>query len=126
MENRGNFGAPGGGVVQCDHWHTFAIAQITHLSPNLVIVTQESHPPPDNHPYASDQWRMGLDKFFASITVRGVQFAVIGNIPQLPEDPPRCLYAHTGDLPACSAPRAKSIGPYLQAEKSAVESVGGR
>jgi hypothetical protein len=125
MENPGNFGTPGGEFSQCDQWHTYAIAQINRLSPNLLIVTQESHPPPDNHPYSSDQWRAGLEKFFNSITAPGVQFDVIGNIPQLPEDPPQCLFAHTDDLPACSAPTAKSVNPYRQAEKSAVESVGG-
>jgi hypothetical protein len=126
MLNPGNFGTPGGEYTQCDQFHTYAIAQIKRLSPNLVIVTQESHPPPDDRPYTSEQWRAGLDKFFESITVPGVQFEVIGNIPQLPEDPPQCLYAHSDDLPACSAPLAKSLNPYGQAEKAAVESVGGR
>ena len=126
MENPGNFGTPGGEFSQCDQWHTYAIAEINRLSPNLVIVTQESHPPPDNHPYTNAQWRTGLAKFFASITVPGVQFEVIGNIPQLPEDPPQCLYANADDLPACSAPAAKSLDPHLRAEKAAVEAVGGR
>jgi hypothetical protein len=67
-----------------------------------------------------------LDKFFASVTVPGVQFDVIGNIPQLPEDPAQCLYAHADDLPACSVPAAKALTPYSQAERAAVETVGGR
>jgi hypothetical protein len=126
MENPGYFGTPGGEYTQCDQFHTYAIAQINRLSPNLVIVTQEWHPPPDNRPYTNAQWRAGLEKFFTSITVPGVQFDVIGNIPQLPEDPAQCLYAHSDDLLACSAPIAKSLNPYGQAEKTAVESVGGR
>jgi hypothetical protein len=58
--------------------------------------------------------------------VPGVQFDVIGNIPQLPEDPVQCLYANADDLPACSAPLAKALNPYGEAEKTAVEAVGGR
>jgi peptidoglycan/LPS O-acetylase OafA/YrhL len=123
FEYPGNFGAE---FSQCDQWHTFSIAQIKRLSPNLVIVTQEYMPAPDNRLYTSARWRLGLEKFFASITVPGVQFDVIGNIPQLPGDPPQCLYAHPDDLTACSAPLGKSLNPYGQAEKAAVGAVGGR
>ena len=64
-------------------------------------------------------------KFFSSITVPGVQFDVIGNIPQLPNDPVQCLDANRDDVQACSAPTAKSLNPYGKAEKQAVQSVGG-
>lgn len=65
-------------------------------------------------------------RFFSSITVPGVQFDVIGNIPQLPIDPVQCLDVHPDDVPACSAPTAKSLNPYGKAEEQAVLSVGGR
>ena len=58
-----------------------------------------------------------LGQFFASITVPGVPFDVIGNIPHFPEDPPQCQSAHANDLSACSAPAAKSLNPYGQAER---------
>jgi peptidoglycan/LPS O-acetylase OafA/YrhL len=126
MENPGNFGTPGGEWSQCDQWHGYAITQINRLHPNLVIVTQENHSAPGTRYYTDAQWRSGMEKFLASITVPGVQFAVIGNIPQLPEDPQQCLNAHADDLGACSATVAKSLNRYGQAERAAVEAVGGR
>jgi hypothetical protein len=54
-----------------------------------------------------------------------VQFDVIGNTPQLPNDPVQCLDIHPDDVPACSAPTAKSMTPYGKAEQQAVQSVGG-
>ena len=126
MVNPGNFGRAGGEFQQCDQWHTFASAQINRLRPDVVIVTQEFHGPPGYSAYSSNQWRAGLVGFFSSITVPNVQFDVIGNIPQLANDPPQCLNAHSNDVPACSAPRAKAMNPYAQAEAGAVNSVGGR
>ena len=126
MVNPGGFGSAGGEFQQCDHWHTFAIAQINRLRPDLVIVTQEFHPGPGGGTgYSSNQWRVGLVDFFSSITVPNVQFAVIGNIPQLLSDPSQCLDAHPHDVPACSTPRARAMNPYGRAEAEAVNSVGG-
>jgi len=125
MENPGNNGS-GGEYSQCDQWHSYAIDQINRLRPNVVIVSQEYHPAPGGRAYSSNQWRAGLVKFFSSITVPGVQFDVIGNIPQLPIDPVQCLDVHPDDVPACSAPTAKSLNPYGKAEEQAVLSVSGR
>jgi hypothetical protein len=126
MMNPGSFGSFGGRFTQCDQWHSYAIAQINRLRPNLVIVTQEVHAAPGGVPYSSAQWREGLEHFFASITIPGVQFDVIGNIPQLPNDPVRCLAAHSQDVQVCSASRRTSTPPYQLAEAQAVQSVGGR
>ena len=63
-------------------------ATINRLRPDLVIVSQEVHSAPGARPYNSPQWRAGLAAFFASVAVPGVRFDVIGNIPQLPTDPP--------------------------------------
>ena len=90
-----------GEYSQCDQWHSNAIDQINRLRPNVVIVSQEYHHAPDGRAYSGDQWRAGLVKFFSSITVPGVQFDVIGNIPQLPNDPVQCLDVHPDDVPAC-------------------------
>ena len=125
FENPGNFGPPLGEFTQCDQWHSYATHQINRLRPSLVIVSQESHDAPGYRAYNSLQWRSGLAKFFSSITVPGVHFDVIGNIPQLPDDPVQCLDVHPDDVQACSAPRAKSLEPYGRAEEEAVESVGG-
>jgi hypothetical protein len=114
-----------GEYSQCDQWHSFAIDQINRVRPNVVIVSQEYHDAPGYRAYSDDQWRAGLVKFFSSITVPGVQFDVIGNIPRLPNDPVECLDVHPDDVPACSAPTAKSLNPYGKAEEQAVQSVGG-
>ena len=114
-----------GEYSQCDQWHSFAIDQINRMRPNVVIVSQEYHDAPGYRAYSDDQWRVGLVKFFSSITVPGVQFDVIGNIPRLPNDPVQCLDVHPDDVPACSAPTAKSLNPYGKAEEQAVQSVGG-
>ena len=110
---------------QCDQWHSYATDLINRLRPNVVIVSQEVRYAPDDRAYSDDQWRAGLVKFFSSITVPGVQFDVIGNIPYLPNDPVQCLDVHPDDVPACSAPTAKSLTPYGNAEEQAVQSVGG-
>ena len=125
MVNPGAFGSAGGEYTQCAQWHTYAIAQINRLKPNLVIATQEFHDAPGYRTYTSVQWRDGLERFFSSIKVPGVKFDVIGNIPQLSFDPYQCLDTHSLDVQACSAPRAKSLVPYGQAEREAVASVGG-
>jgi peptidoglycan/LPS O-acetylase OafA/YrhL len=114
-----------GEYSQCDQWHSYAIDEINRLRPNVVIVSQEYHDAPGARSYSGDQWRSGLVKFFSSITVPGVRFDVIGNIPQLPNDPAQCLDANPDDVQACSAPTAKSLNPYGKAEEQAVQSVGG-
>ena len=123
------FGPLTGPYRQCDQWHTFAIAKINQLRPDLVIVSQEAEAAPGNLAYSRNQWRVGLAAFFSSITVPNVHFDVIGNIPTLPTDPPLCLDVHPDDVPVCSAPRAKAINryeSYNEAEAEAVNSVGGR
>jgi hypothetical protein len=126
MANPGGFGPTGGEFQQCDQWHANAIARINRLRPDLVIVTQETHPAPGYRPYSSRQWRAGLTDFFSSITVPGVHFDVIGNIPQLTFDPAQCLNVHSDDVQACSSSRAKAVAPYAVAETEAVSAVGGR
>jgi peptidoglycan/LPS O-acetylase OafA/YrhL len=124
--NPPGFGPLYGSYRQCNQWHTVAIAKINRLRPDLVIVSQEVEAAPGNLYYTSNQWRAGLADFFSSITVPNVHFDVIGNIPTISHDPPLCLNAHPDDVPACSAPRAKAINSYNQAEAEAVNSVGGR
>ncbi|HLM97606.1 MAG TPA: acyltransferase family protein [Acidimicrobiales bacterium] len=126
MMNPGVFGTAGGEFQQCDQWHSYAIAEINRLRPDLVIVTQETHPAPGDRAYSNGQWSAGLTDFFSSITVPNVQFDVIGNIPQPAFDPPQCLDVHPDDVPACSSPKAKALTPYAGAEADAVRSVGGR
>ncbi len=126
MMNPGGFGSKGGEFTQCDQWHTNAIARINQLRPDLVIVTQETHPGPGGADYGATEWQAGLIRFFSSITTPNVQFDVIGNIPRLPSDPPQCLSAHSSDVQACSAARAHAVSPYGQAEAAAVGAVGGR
>ncbi len=125
VENPGGFGPGGGKFTQCAQWHKYAIARINRLRPNLVIATQEYRPAPGERTYNSAQWRVGLERFFSSITVPGVVFDVIGNIPQLPFDPDQCLNADSSDVQACTAPRIHSLTPYGRAEHEAVDSVGG-
>jgi len=126
MVNPGGFGPSGGEFHQCDKWHTYAIAIINHLRPDLVIVTQETHGAPGNHLYTSAQWQQGLTSFFAAITVPSVHFEVIGNMPDMPTDPSQCLDEHSQDVPACSAPVARVAPPNAQAEEQAVAATGGR
>jgi peptidoglycan/LPS O-acetylase OafA/YrhL len=121
----GGFGPRNGEFTQCAQWHANAIADINQLRPDLVIVSQEIYAAPGSNPYNSAQWRLGLERFFDSITDPGVQFAVIGNIPHPHNDPPVCLQANPHNVPACSQSRAKSLDPYAGAEEDAVASVGG-
>ena len=124
--NPKGFGPLLGSYRQCTQWHTFAIAKINQLRPDLVIVSQELEAAPGGVAYSSSQWQAGLTDFFSSITVPNVHFDVIGNIPTLSTDPPFCLDVHADDVPACSTPRAKAINFYNQAEADTVNSVGGR
>ncbi len=126
MMNPGAFGPAGGEFHECDQWHTFAIARINRVHPDLVIVTQEVHPAPEDRTYSSYQWSAGLSDFFSSVTVPNVHFDVIGNIPHLRNDPAQCLNAHPDDVPTCSTPKAQAVSPYAAAEAQAVNAVGGR
>ena len=55
--NPAQWGTPGGEFMVCDQWHRFALATINRLRPDLLIVTQEYRPAPDNKNYTPQQWQ---------------------------------------------------------------------
>jgi hypothetical protein len=103
----------------CDQWHTFAIARINRIDPNLLVVAQAITETRFGDKYTPAQWRDGMTTLL--IRVRARATVVLGNTPNT--GGPSCVANHREDVQACSQ------GPftaYNNAERQAADSGGAR
>jgi peptidoglycan/LPS O-acetylase OafA/YrhL len=118
------FNVPGGEWTACAQWHQFALDRINRLDPDLVIVTQATHPAPGGQAYAAAQWQRGLEDTLRLMTAPRIRKVVLGNIPYLPQAGPNCLARHLDDVQACSGPNSLSHTSQDQAEQAAARTTG--
>jgi hypothetical protein len=118
------FNSPGGTWAACAQWHQFALDRINRLDPDLVIVTQSTHPAPGGRAYTAAQWQGGLEDTLRLMTGPRTRKVVLGNIPYLPQAGPNCLARHLDDVQACSGPSSLSRTPQDRAERAAARTTG--
>jgi peptidoglycan/LPS O-acetylase OafA/YrhL len=118
------FNSPGGAWTACAQWHQFALDRINRLDPDLVIVTQATHPAPGGQVYSAAQWQGGLEDTLRLMTAPRIRKVVLGNIPYLPEAGPNCLARHLDDVQACSGPNSLSHTSQDRAERAAARATG--
>jgi peptidoglycan/LPS O-acetylase OafA/YrhL len=121
IANPSGWGTPGGEWVACDQWRQNAIRRINRLEPDLLVVTQQTHPLD-----SPEQWQMGLKRVLTDITSPRTTKVVLGNIPRIVPLGPQCLSEHPDDVQACSRPANESLPAYQRAERAASSRTGSR
>ncbi|HUY23090.1 MAG TPA: acyltransferase family protein [Acidimicrobiales bacterium] len=104
----------------CDQWHTFALARINRIDPNLLVVTQaitQTRLLADV--YTPSQWHDGMTQLLRR--VRAQATVVLGNIPD--SGGPSCVAGHRDDVQACSR---MPFTAYNNAERQAAIAEGAR
>jgi hypothetical protein len=112
-----------GDWAACDQWHQFAVRRINQIDPDLLLVSQEIQPKPDDGAYTPTQWRRGLESFFSQVKAPNAQRVLLGNIPF--GGGPDCILQHMNDIQVCSTrPTRSSLQPFNKAEQQATRSSG--
>jgi len=108
--------------TECDAWHTWAIAEVNRLDPDVFVATSET----GYRVLAGGSLESGLEKTLGSVTSPGTKKVVLGDIPYLQQDGPDCLATHGSDVQSCSTPEAASLNTAgRQAEMAAAAVAGG-
>jgi hypothetical protein len=110
----------------CDTFRSAAISQIRKLHPNLVITTSAGNflladgtlPTPAQE---QDAWLSTFQK----LAQPGTRLAMIGPIPQWPNNDERCLAAHIRKVQACSIATTDLETPKYEAPQAAAAAAAG-
>jgi peptidoglycan/LPS O-acetylase OafA/YrhL len=130
--NPASLGAPGTPNTNCDRFHTWAVTHMNALRPDMVVISQLSvygTPRTAGSPgglFSGAVWEDGLVHLLRALAVPPADEVYLGDIPQLPADPPSCLSAHPDDVQACSAPVGTTGNGFTTTEQRAVARAGGR
>jgi peptidoglycan/LPS O-acetylase OafA/YrhL len=114
----------------CDDFHTWSVDHINAMRPDLVVVAQSSlYDSPQTGKakgglFSRAVWGDGLVHLLQAIHVPPTHKIYLGDIPELPTDPPTCLSAHPDDVQACSAPVGATTTGFAETERKAVARVG--
>jgi hypothetical protein len=98
---------PGGpSNAQCTQWKNAAIAWINQNHPKLVLVAASDHTPTasDGKPMGQHVYSDGLASLLEKVSAKGRRVVILGDIPELSQDPPTCLAAHESSAGSCSTP----------------------
>jgi peptidoglycan/LPS O-acetylase OafA/YrhL len=94
---------------ECDLWREAVLEEIAKFKPELVFVASTASLPPfdatTNRPAAASQWpefyREGEVNMFSRLHTLVANVVAVGDLPNLPEDPARCLIREKGNAKAC-------------------------
>jgi hypothetical protein len=116
--------APGTPYVACNNWHRWAVKTINHLSPSVLVISQDSvYPAPGRQGFTNSQWQNGLTTLFKMIPSPRIDKIFLGNIPLLPQSGPTCLSRHVNDTQACSTPVVQAYRRFDRVEYSVTQSL---
>jgi hypothetical protein len=116
-------GAP---YKECDTFRSAAISQIRELHPNLVITTGSgAYRLADGTVPTPAQSQDAWVSTFQKLAQPGTRLAMIGAIPQWPNDDKRCLAAHIREVQACSIATADLDTPKHEAPQAAAAAAAG-
>jgi peptidoglycan/LPS O-acetylase OafA/YrhL len=110
--------------TECDSWRSWAVGQIRHLNPAMVVLTQ----------YWSEPWTAGeglpLMRGLAGTLAQmpsGARVVWLADSPDFGQSVPICLSAHLGDAAACAAARGEVLDiSRMRAEESVVQNAGAK
>jgi hypothetical protein len=126
FQNPAGSGPPGGDYTACDRWHTFALARMRAVRPDLVVITQDVELGPGGVPHSAARWRSATVDTIRGLPVPPGRVIVLGDIPQQPHAGPRCLSLHPTDVRVCSGSNNPYIATHSAAERQAAASTGAR
>ncbi|MFZ1164458.1 acyltransferase family protein [Mycobacterium sp.] len=87
--------------AQCREWKTAAINWMKRQDPSVVIVASGNHTGFDDDDYAA-----GYAAVLKQMQGPGRKLFVMGDVPLLSQDPPRCLAAHPSSALTCATKTA--------------------
>jgi peptidoglycan/LPS O-acetylase OafA/YrhL len=111
--------------TMCNRWRDDVMTRLIADRPSLVIVadlvnqiTKEVDAAGRTVTGAAAQalFRAGLETELARLRAAGLPVLLIRDNPAFAEEGPKCVLEHSDDLPACSLPIAKALGPPLDLE----------
>ena len=106
----------------CPIWRDKAVQFIADERPDLVIVTGSRH-----YPNSDEEWREGFGATLGRLSGLTPRLLVLGDNPDLRDDPATCLSAHLNSVRACANSRAKAVEVgKLEVERSVAEQNGSR
>jgi peptidoglycan/LPS O-acetylase OafA/YrhL len=126
FRNPTGYRGTGAVFTACDKWHTFAVARIKAIHPDLVVVTQDPNLGPGNKAYSDAQWEKATADALRQMPVAADRVVVLGDIPQTTLSGPTCLSLHPTDVQRCSAPDSGYIAGHNDAEQRAAATTGAR
>jgi hypothetical protein len=108
---------------QCTAWHSYVIARIKKLHPNLLIATSADYSPRDGNdkPVSSQEWTAAMARTIRLASSPNTKAVIIGDIPYPSQDESNCLALHMQAVAACSTPRTAAVlsGPESSNEAAA-------
>ncbi len=106
----------------CPIWRDKAVQFIADERPDLVIVTGSRH-----YPNGDEEWRDGFGATLGRLSGLTPRLLVLGDNPDLRDDPATCLSVNLNSVRACNNSRTKAVETgKLEAERAVAEQNGSR
>jgi len=110
----------------CDAFRSAAISKIRELRPDLVITTSAGDRPlADGTQPTAAQERDAWVSTFHKLAQPGTRLAMLGPIPEWPNNDERCLASRPSDVQACSIATTSLSTPRYEAPQSAAAAAAG-
>jgi peptidoglycan/LPS O-acetylase OafA/YrhL len=94
--------------TECDHWRVWALAQITALHPDLVVVSSDNAGQAANG--GGDRtWALGWQSTLRSLRGSGARVAVVGDTAWAKVDVPECVAEHPRNIGLCANDRTSAL-----------------
>jgi peptidoglycan/LPS O-acetylase OafA/YrhL len=95
--------------AQCREWKNAAIDWTNHQNPAVVLVASGNHEGIDDADYAT-----GYANLLKQLQGPGRELFVMGDVPLLSQDPPRCLAAHPSTALECATTTPTAVPGHEQ------------
>jgi len=119
--------------TECVSWRSAALARITELQPQLVIISESDGPvavptrEPRSHALSPQVWREGVRSTISYLDAHNVKTIFIADVPKPDFDVPTCLSRaaiRNSSTDACNVPRATAFNEDArEAERAALNGV---
>ena len=100
-------------------WHWYASNWINQHHPQLVVISQQ-----DIYLVSAVQWKEGLTRLFASISVPHSHVVLLGTTPTLTQAAPVCLSAHPSNVQICSTSVGRAVPAFAAIDRKAARAAG--
>jgi hypothetical protein len=112
-----------GGVTdaQCRAWRKAAIDWVNHQNPAVVLVVSGGHLVKN---ISDAEYAAGYAETLKQMQGPGRKLFVIGAVPLINQDPPRCLAAHSSSALSCATPTSVAVKENLHSDLDAAQQTG--